>query len=215
MGAGRVLNFEGMQLAKAGIATVEGKIKLNKKLQTTNKNIYVSGDAANNMKFSHAAEMHTGILLNNFVSPIKKKLNLEHFPWVTYTEPEISTFGWNEKQLKEQNIAYERLATDFSEHDRAITDNYEYGKLVLFIEKKKNILTTVKILGGSMVAPNAGEITQELILANSTGLSAEKLMAKIYPYPTAANINKITIRKRTVRELKPWMKIVLRGLYNL
>ena len=216
MGIGRVISFEGMALEKAGIATdSNGKIKLGKTLQTTNKNIFVSGDAADNLKFSHAAEMHTGLLLNNLISPIKKKLNFDHFAWVTFTDPEVATFGFNEKQLKEDGKVYERLVTDFSEHDRAITDDYEYGKLLLFIEKKKNIFNSVKILGGSMVAPNAGEIVQELILANSTGMSASKLMNKIYPYPTAANINKITIRKRFVKEVKPWMKKAARWLYGI
>ncbi len=214
IGIGRVVSFEGMALEKAAIELNEdGKIDLDNKLRTSNKNIFVSGDAADNLKFSHAAEMHTGLLLNNFFSPIKKKLDLDHFPWVTFTDPEVATFGFNEKTLKEKNIGYERLVTDFSEHDRAVTDDYEYGKLILFIEKKKNILSSVKIIGGSMVAPNAGEVFQELILANSTGMSASKLMNKIYPYPTAANIHKVTIRKRFVKELKPWMKKILRWLY--
>ena len=112
-------------------------IKLDKKLRTTNKNVFVSGDAADNLKFSHAAEMHTGLLLNNFVSPIKKKLCLDYFPGVTFTDPEVATSGLNEKQLKEKDVGHERLVTDFSEYDRAITDNYEFGKLLLFIEKKK------------------------------------------------------------------------------
>ena len=215
MGLGRVISFEGMALEKAGIAVDEdGKIELDETLQTTNKNVFVSGDAADNLKFSHAAEMHTGLLLNNLISPFKKKLNFDHFAWVTFTDPEVATFGFSEKQLKENGTDYERLSTDFSEHDRAITDDYEYGKLILFIEKKKNIFTSVKILGGSMVAPNAGEIVQELILANSTEMSAGKLMNKIYPYPTAANINKITIRKRSVKEVKPWMKKAARWLYR-
>ena len=216
MGVGRVVGFEGMALEKAGIVIDEkGKIKLDEKLQTSNKNVFVSGDAADNLKFSHAAELHTGLLLNNLISPFKKKLDFDHFAWVTFTDPEVATFGFSEKQLKENGKDYERLVTDFSEHDRAITDDYEYGKLLLFIEKKKNIFTSVKILGGSMVAPNAGEIVQELILANSTGMSAGKLMNKIYPYPTAGNINKITIRKRSVKEVKPWMKKAARWLYRI
>lgn len=214
MGIGRVLNFEDLQLNKAAIKTKKGKIVLNSKLQTTNKNVYVCGDAADNLKFSHAAEMHNMLLINNFLSPIKKKLDFEHFPWVTFTNPEIASFGLNEKQLKEKNMDYERLETDFSELDRAITDNYQYGRLLLFIEKKSISVGSAKILGGSMVAPHAGEMAQELFLANTAGIPIKKLVNKIYPYPTATNINKLLIRNRMLEDLKPWMKKLVQFYYK-
>ncbi len=215
MGIGRALNFDSLQLKKAGIQTENGTIKLNKKLQTTNKRVFVSGDAADNLKFSHAAEMHNTLLLNNFLSPLKKKLNLEHFPWVTFTDPEIATFGLNEKRLKEKNIAYEKLEMDFSEIDRAVTDDYQYGKMILYIEKKRFNISAAKILGGSMVAPNAGEIFQELLLANSSGISVKEILNKIYPYPTAANAHKKILRDRMIKEIRPWMKQLIKWVYKI
>lgn len=40
-----------------------------------------------------------------------------------------------------------------------------------------------------MVAPGAGELVQELILANTSGLDISELFNKVYPYPVAARIN--------------------------
>ncbi|CAM4060237.1 dihydrolipoyl dehydrogenase family protein [Gillisia hiemivivida] len=215
MGIGRELNFESLQLEKAEIKTVDGKIVLNNKLQTSNKNVFVSGDAADNFKFSHAAEMHNMLLLNNFLSPFKKKLEKDKFPWVTFTNPEVATFGLGEIQLINKSINYERLEIDFSENDRGTTDDFEYGKLLLFIEKKMFLAGSAKILGGSLVAPNAGEIAQELILVNSAGIAIKKIMNKTYPYPTAADLHKKIIRDRMVKDLKPWMKKVAQMLYNI
>ncbi|WP_339653987.1 FAD-dependent oxidoreductase [uncultured Salegentibacter sp.] len=215
MGLGRVLNFDSLALEKGGIKTEKGKIVLNAKLQTTNKQVFVSGDAANNLKFSHAAEMHNMLLINNFISPIKKNLDFKHFPWVTFTDPEIATFGLNENQLKKQNIKYLRLESNFREDDRAITDDYEYGYLMVFIERKWFNLGNAKVLGGSMIAPNAGEITQELLLANIAGIKLNTFMNKIYPYPTAANIHKTLFRKKLVEQLKPWMKTIIKKWYRL
>ncbi|MGJ8591726.1 MAG: dihydrolipoyl dehydrogenase family protein [Aquaticitalea sp.] len=214
MGIGRELNFDSLHLEKAGITTKEGKIVLNQKLQTSNKHVFVSGDAADNLKFSHAAELHNMLLINNFLSPFKKKLNFDHFPWVTFTDPEVATFGQNEKQLKEKNINYERLETDFGQDDRAVTDDYEYGKLILFIEKKRFIPGNAKILGGSMIAPNAGEITQEMVLAGVAGIKISTIMNKIYAYPTAANIHKSLLREKMVGQLKPWMKVIIKKWYR-
>ncbi|MDT0642228.1 FAD-dependent oxidoreductase [Zunongwangia sp. F363] len=214
MGLGRELDFDDLNLEAAGIETDGNKIKLNRKLQTTNKNVFVSGDAAGNMKFSHAAEMHNMLLLNNFLSPVKKKLDFSHFSWVTFTDPEVATFGWSEEQLKEKEIPYERLENDFRESDRAVTANFQDGKILLFIEKKKFNSASAKVLGGSILAPGAGEIFQELVLANSAGITIKQLMDKIYPYPTAANMHKIVVRNRILKDLKPWMKKIARGFYK-
>lgn len=103
------------------------------------------------------ASFHARILINNFLSPIKKKLNNDHLSWVTFSDPEIATFGLSEKQLKGKGIPYEKLEQNFSEDDRAVVDNYQYGRLILFLSAG-NVFKKKKILGGTMVAPHAGEL---------------------------------------------------------
>lgn len=213
-GVGRQLNIEGLQLKNASIEVKENKIVTNKYLQTTNKNVFVCGDVAGDLQFSHAAEAHARLLLNNFFSPFKKKLNNDAMSWVTFTDPEIASFGLSEKQLEERNIKYEKLVQDFKDDDRAVTDNYQYGKAILLISKK-GFLKKQKLLGGSMIAPGAGELIQELILATSAGISIDKLFNKIYPYPTAARINQAAIVQYKSKDLTPFIKTVLQKLYKI
>ncbi|MBT2557597.1 FAD-dependent oxidoreductase [Hymenobacter sp. ISL-91] len=189
---GRHVSFEGLQLEKAGVEVDEkGHIKLNEHLQTTNPDIFVAGDAANSLKFSHGAELHVRTLLFNFFSPLKKKLNYDHFSWVTFTDPEVAHFGLDAAELDKRGTAYERWETSFADDDRAVVDSYRDGHLLLFIEKNALPLPGRKrrILGGAMVAPGAGELIQELILANTSGLGISELFDKVYPYPVAARIN--------------------------
>jgi pyruvate/2-oxoglutarate dehydrogenase complex dihydrolipoamide dehydrogenase (E3) component len=211
---GRELNIETLQLANAGIEVKEGKIVANKYLRTTNKQVFVCGDVAGDLKFSHAAEFHARILLNNFFSPFNKKLNNDHLSWVTFTDPEVASFGLNEQQLKERKIEYERLEQDFEDDDRAITDDYRYGKLVLFISSK-GLLKKQKVLGGTMVAPNAGELIQELILANTRSLSINSIFNKIYPYPVASRINQKAIIHYKQEGLTEGLKKLLRFAFKI
>ncbi|QHT71151.1 FAD-dependent oxidoreductase [Rhodocytophaga rosea] len=213
--AGRELNIESLQLSTAGIETENGNIKVNKYLQTTNKHVFVCGDVAGNLKFSHAAEQQATILLNNFLSPLKKPLDNKHMSWVTFTDPEVATFGYSLKELKDKKIAFEKLSLDFDEDDRAVVEDYQYGKLILYIEQKKLLNQNPKILGGTMIAPNAGELIQELILANSAGMGIEALFNKIYPYPTASAVNKRIILNKKREQLTPFVKKVLHTLYNI
>ncbi len=202
---GREVSFDSLQLDRAGVAVdAQGHIKLDEHLQTTNPDIFVAGDAANSLKFSHGAELHMRLLLFNFFSPIKQKLNYDHFSWVTFTDPEVAHFGLDAAELNRRGTAYERWETDFADDDRAVVDDYRYGRLLLFIEK--NLLPIPgqkrRILGGAMVAPGAGELVQELILANSSGLDISEIFDKIYPYPVAARINqKLIVEHRGVSPL--------------
>lgn len=207
-GIGRVLDFKVLDLEKAGVETdEEGKIKLNEYLQTTNEDIFVSGDAAGSLKFSHGAELHTRMLVNNFFSPFKKKLNYEHFSWVTFTEPEVAHFGLDEQQLKEQGLRYERWETNFSLDDRAVIGDYQDARMILFVEKNRLPGQKHKLLGGAMVAPGAGEICQELILANSSELGVEDLFNKVYPYPVASRISQQLIAQHYEEDkLTPFVK---------
>ncbi|MEO6582720.1 MAG: hypothetical protein ABIO05_00255, partial [Ferruginibacter sp.] len=100
------------------------------------------------------------------------------------------------------------------EDDRAVTDNYRYAKTILFISSQ-GFLKKQKILGGTMVAPNAGELIQELILANTKGLSINALFNKIYPYPVASRINQKVIVDYKSKGLTPLIKKLLHFTYKI
>jgi len=214
VGIGRELDFAELKLANAGIETKDGKIVADARLQTTNKNVFLCGDIAGSLKFSHAAEQHTRLLVNNFFSPLKKKLNNDRMSWVTFSDPEVAAFGLSEKQLKDRNTRYRRLENDFSDDDRAVTDDYRYAKMVLFITKGI-WFARQKILGGAMAAPNAGELIEELILANAQGLSINAIFNKIYPYPVAARINQQTIVNLKQEQLTPGLKKLLQLAFKI
>lgn len=205
VGIGRELNLD-LDLEKAGIELFNNKIKVDDYLRTTNKKVLVCGDVAGSYQFTHAAELHASIILNNFFSPIKKKINYDKFSWVTYTDPEIASWGLNENQLEERKLEYKKLSLDLDEDDRSITDEVK-GKLILFISKNK-------ILGGTLVRRNAGEIAQELILATHSDLDIKHIFSKIYAYPTASRINKKIIADLFSGKLTPFTIKLLKLLYH-
>ncbi len=208
VGIGRVLNVEGLELLKANIAMNDrGGIEVDEYLRTTNKNVFLCGDIAGGFQFTHAAEMHAATILRNFFSPFKRKFSGDKIAWTTFTFPEVATYGLREEELKMRGISYTALATSFEEDDRAITDEYQYGKAKMFVSPKG------KILGGTMVAPNAGELIQELVLANSANISIKDIFNKTYPYPTATRINKRLITPLFANSLTALNKKLLQLLY--
>ena len=214
VGIGRELYLEPLKVAKAGIAVEGNRIVRDGYLRTTNKDVLVCGDVAGDLQFSHAAEFHSRLILNNLFSPFKKKLDNKYMSWVTFTDPEVATFGLSEKQLKEQHIGYRRLEKDFTDDDRAVVDDYRFSKLVLFVTET-GLLKKQKLLGGTMVAPNAGELVQELILTNSAKLSIKTLFNKVYPYPVASRISQSLITELMSEGLTPMIKALLQKAYQI
>jgi pyruvate/2-oxoglutarate dehydrogenase complex dihydrolipoamide dehydrogenase (E3) component len=134
--------------------------------------------------------------------------------WVTFTDPEVATFGLHEENLKRKGTNYRRLETGFDHDDRAITDGHRYGKLVLYISQG-SFLHKEKILGGTMIAPGAGELIQELILANTAKMPIKAIFNKIYPYPVASRINQKAIVQYKQESLTDGLKKLLRLAFKI
>lgn len=210
---GRELQIDKLKIGNANIEYdhVNNRIKVNEYLQTTNKNVFVCGDVAGSHKFTHASELQAKTIVSNFFKPrfLWKKMNYDKFSWVTYTDPEIATFGLQEMELYNRKINYQKLEVSFRNDERAVIDEANFGKLTLYISKSE------KILGGSMIAKNAGELFQELSLVMSSGLKLKSILKKIYPYPTATRINKHIVSKYYSTKLTDRAKNILQKLYNI
>ena len=202
---GRRLNIEGLNLDRAGIQLEDKKIIVDKYLRTTNKNVYAIGDVAGDFMFTHWAEYQASIAITNMLSPFKKSPQREKVAWVTYTDPEIATFG---KLLEDIKGKYEVVEMDLGDVDRAIAEGLSKGKLKLYLQKGK-------IVRGTMIAKNAGELSGELIQAMTQGTPLKDLFNRIYPYPTMSRINRKAIAKHLGKKLTTRASKILRFLYRI
>lgn len=211
---GREVRTKGMGLELAGVYTKGGKLIVDDYYRTTNKAIYTVGDAYGHEMFSHGAEMHNTDLWTNLLSPVDRKHKLDHFSWVTFTDPEIATFGLTAEQLDKRGIEYETIEQSFAHDDRAVAADYRHSILLLYLAKSR--FGSSKILGGCMAAPGAGEMIQELLLLNILGEPYGKLTDKIYAYPVGSRINQQPARDRAQdRLLSPLTKRLLQSAYRL
>ncbi|PHI21648.1 mercuric reductase [Lewinellaceae bacterium SD302] len=212
---GREVRTEGFGLEAAGVEVREGKIVADEYYRTNVSSIRVIGDAFGREMFSHGAEKHNFDLWNNLLSPLKKKHSLEKFTWVTFTDPEVASFGWTKKDLEEKGIEHDTEELPLEEDDRAIAANYAGGHLTLYLSKG-SLFSSPKILGGCMVAPAAGEMIQELHLMNTLELPLSKLTNKIYAYPVGSRINQKAARNRSQGDLlNERNKKLIRGWFRL
>ena len=208
LAAGRKLNLDDLDLELAGVEVKNGKLILEDTLQTTNKRIYACGDVAGNFMFTHWAEYEAAIVINNILSPFKKTPKKENIAWVTFTDPEIASFGYQIPDLKRRRISYKEIIVELADVDRSIAEGSTEGLLKLY-------LADDLILGGSLFAKDAGEIAGELITAMTQKIPFSKLFDRIYPYPTRGRVIRSALQKYLGAKLTPLSTRLLRWSFRL
>lgn len=179
LSTGRKPNTDQLGLDKIGVKLDKGYIVVNEYLQTNVPHIFAIGDTNGQFPFTHAAGMEGKVVVRNAVFGIKGKVNYDHVPWVTYTDPEVFHLGITEKEARKQ---YGEEINVFKVHvnevDRFVADRDETGILKV-ITTKKGI-----ILGAHAVGKNAGDWMQEIVFAKAHGHKIGDISNVIHPYPT-------------------------------
>jgi len=195
LAVGRVENVH-LDLQKAKVHYDNNGIKVNKYLQTSNKNIYAIGDVSTKYKFTHVAEQEAILASTNISLPFKKKIDYSNIAWCIYSSLEFAQIGLNDKDaLLEYGDMIESYTFEYKNTDRGYTDNNKIGKI------KVLILKNGRIIGASILGNRAGELIHNLQLAKTFGISFEKLSKMIYIYPTYTDIIKQTSKKFYIKKL--------------
>jgi len=184
IGVGRAPNVEGIGLDRAGVEfdTRQG-VKVNDRLQTTNRNIFAAGDICSAYKFTHTADFAARIVIQNASFFGRAKASALTIPWCRYTDPEIAHVGMYVQDAEKRGIAVDTFTVELSDVDRAVLDGAAEGFLKVHVKRG-----TDKILGATLVASHAGEMISEITLAMVNGIGLGAFGKTIHPYPTQAEV---------------------------
>ncbi len=185
---GRRAHTESLGLADLGIGlNRDGTVVVDEYLRTSVPNILACGDVAGPYQFTHMASHQAWYAsVNALFGRFRKfKVNYSVVPWATYTDPEVARVGLSVDEAKARGIDAEVTRHELAHVDRAIADGETRGFIKVLTQRGSD-----RILGATIVAPAAGELIAEYVLAMTHGLGLKKLMGTIHIYPTSAEINK-------------------------
>ncbi|MBW6481922.1 MAG: mercury(II) reductase [Vicingaceae bacterium] len=163
----------GLELTKAG------HILVNEKMETNLSNVFAAGDVANTPPFVYTAALEGKIAIENAFSGANRKTDYSSLPWVVFTDPQIAGVGLDENEAANQNIPFEVSKIGLDNVPRAIAANDTRG----FIKLIRNTETD-KLIGARVVAPEGGELIQQLSMAIKFGITVTELAESLYPYLT-------------------------------
>jgi len=188
LATGRVANVKGFGLEDIGIdLNSNGTIKTNVRMQTNFPNIYACGDVTGPYQLTHMAGYQAWFAaVNSLFGSLKLfSTNYRSVSWCTFTDPEVATVGLNENVLRQKEQDYEVTKFSFSDLDRAIIDRKTDGFVKVMTKKGSD-----KILGATIVGPEAGLLILEFVCAIKYNKGMKDILNTIHPYPTLSEANK-------------------------
>ena len=181
---GRVANLDDLNLDAAGVKRGRAGVENNARLRTSNKRVWVAGDAAGRMQFTHVAGDHAGVLVRNLLFRIPAKVQERAIPWVTYTEPELAQVGLTEAAARDQGLKVSKAEWQFAENDRARAMRHEQGFVRVVVDDKK------RVVGATIVGASAGELILPWVFAVGERRKLVRMTSAIAPYPTLSEASK-------------------------
>jgi dihydrolipoamide dehydrogenase len=165
-----------------------GWIKVDEHLESSQKNIWVIGDAIGKHLFKHVANHESTIVYYNAVLGRKATVDFHAVPGAVFSEPEIATVGMSEieavEQYGEDNIIIGFYRFQDTGKGLAMDLEDEFVKVIL--EKK-----TDKILGAHIIGPHASVLIHEIIPVMYTpDQSAAPIMYSMDIHPSLSEVIK-------------------------
>jgi dihydrolipoamide dehydrogenase len=178
---GRKPVLTGIDATALGIALGRrGEIAVDNQMRTNVPHVYAIGDAVGGKLLAHKAS-EEGVIAAEVIAGHNVHMDYKSMPAVVYTHPEIATCGLTEHEVKASGRAYKTGKFPFSANGRARTMAETQG-FVKFISDAE----TEEILGCHIIAVDAADLLQEVVLAMEFRGSSDDIGITVHPHPTLA-----------------------------
>jgi pyruvate/2-oxoglutarate dehydrogenase complex dihydrolipoamide dehydrogenase (E3) component len=181
MAVGSIPNTAGIGLEQAGVQVTEsGHVRVNRVARTSRPNIYAAGDCSDLlMPLASVASMQgrTAVFhaMGDAVSPFEQRNVTSNI----FTQPEIATVGWNQKQIEEGIAQGDIYKLPLKSNPRAKMLGIKDGFVKLFARTGSGT-----VIGGVIVAPRASELIFPLALAVEHRLTVDEVARAFTVYPS-------------------------------
>ncbi len=209
LATGRTANVDGLHLDAAGIDYTRQGITVDDRCRTSQGHIYAVGDVTGRYQFTHMSNHMAKVAVTNALLKVPSKIDADHVPWVTYTEPELAHVGAHAADLDEQGVSYETYRFPYDQLDRAITESETTGQI-----KVHATSLTGTILGASVLGERAGELITAFTIAMRNGVTLRNIGDTIHPYPAYGEGVRRVADQWYVQKQSPTFTKVLQSVFG-
>jgi mycothione reductase len=157
-------NSDWLKPENTGVKTDDhGWILTNQFLETSKKGVYALGDCLGRNMFRHTANYQARIVEHNLWEDNKLTMDLHAVPHAVFTNPQVGQVGMTEEEAKGQGRVMVGKALY---RDTAM--GYAYGDEEAFVKVVVEYPTR-RILGATVVGPQAAVLVQQVVNMMSSG----------------------------------------------
>jgi len=172
-------NLEGIGLEELGIATENGKIKVDEYMRTSQEGVYAIGDITPGPALAHKASAEGILCVEKIAGKNPPPLNHLSIPGCTYTAPEVASVGYTEKAAKEAGFEVKVGKFPFSASGKANAAGHKEGFVKLIYDDKYG-----ELLGAHMIGYNVTEMIGEIVVAKNLETTGFEMIKSVHPHPT-------------------------------
>lgn len=178
---GRRPNTDDLGLEVAGVEMNDrGYVVVDKQGRTNIKSIFAIGDIVPGAALAHKASYEAKIAAEA-ISGKAVAVDYVGMPAVAFTDPELATVGYTEKEAKEAGLDVKAVKFPLAGNGRALSLNQTEGFVRLVTTKEGNVL-----IGAQVAGVSASDVIAELGLAIESGMNAEDIALTIHSHPSLA-----------------------------
>nr|MBA2767623.1 NAD(P)H-quinone dehydrogenase [Sporichthyaceae bacterium] len=176
MAVGSIPNTSGIGLESAGVRLDQGGfVEVDRVSRTSVSGVYAAGDCTGVLMLASVAAMQGRIAIAHLLGDAVTPLNLRAVSSNVFTDPEIATVGWTEKDATSTVMIKLPLATNARAKMQGVRD----GFVKLFARTGSGT-----VVGGVVVAPRASELIYPVALAVDGRLTVDQLAHSFTVYPS-------------------------------
>jgi dihydrolipoamide dehydrogenase len=162
---GRKSNADLLKPEKAGVVIDEkGWIKVNGYLETNVPGIWALGDATGKHMFRHAANFEAGIVAHNMLHDHKTAFDDRTVPHAVFTHPQVGAVGMTLADARAKGIKVMAGKAMYSSMAKGVAMANTDGFVKVAVAR-----ITGKILGCSIVGPDAAALVQQVVYLMNCG----------------------------------------------
>jgi pyruvate/2-oxoglutarate dehydrogenase complex dihydrolipoamide dehydrogenase (E3) component len=176
---GRTANTAGIGLEEAGVELdARGYVRVNERLETTASDVWAIGECAGSPQFTHASVDDFRIIQENLAGGNRTTRD-RLVPYCVFTDPPLAHVGLSESDARRQGVTARVAKLPMSEVLRMQAVGDRPGFMKALVSGSDD-----RILGFTMIGPEAGEVMAAVQAAMLAGLPYPKLRDAVLAHLT-------------------------------
>ena len=177
-------NSTSLGLEKVGVKLSDkGMVEIDERMATNVPGIWAIGDVTGKLMLAHVGSAQGIVCAENIAGEETFVLDYEMLPKVTFSNPQVASFGMSEAAAEERGYEVRVGRYPFQANGKALGLGESTGWVKIITDAKYG-----EILGAHMIGPEVTELLPELTLAQMMEITTAEIAQNVHAHPTLSEV---------------------------